>query len=92
MKLLKKFFSYLLCFLIFKEEEDRARLEEEKRLNREKHDREDARRREREQHLRRRGKGGMNELITSQKDLRYQQKVLRDHGLVMGHVNGEFLS
>ena len=25
-------------------------------------------------------------------DLRYQRKILRDHGLVMGHVNEQFLS
>lgn len=74
-------------------------MEEEKRLEREKLDLEDARRREREEHLRQRGEGGMNRsrnrnsrLVTSQKDLRHQQKVLRDHGLVMGHVNDEFLS
>ena len=83
---------FQIYHVTFKEEEERARLEEEKRMHREKHDLEAARRREREDHLKQRGKGGINGLVTSQKDLRYQQKVLRDHGLVMGHVNGEFLS
>jgi hypothetical protein len=30
--------------------------------------------------------------IIAQKDLKHQQKVLRDHCLVMGHVNDYFLA
>ncbi|XP_065058523.1 uncharacterized protein LOC135686254 [Rhopilema esculentum] len=81
------------------EEEEKLRLEEESRLEREKRQLEDAKRREREEHLRQRGEGGMyrgsgkrHTAQSTQKDLRHQQKVLRDHGLVMGHVNDEFLS
>ena len=91
-------FASLLSSL--QEEEDRLRLQEAERLEREKRDLEDAKRREREEHLRQRGEAGMfrssrsknGRLATSQKDLRHQQKILRDHGLVMGHVNEEFLS
>ena len=92
--------DFVLCLSALKEQEERFRLQEEERLAKEKIDLEDARKREREEHLRQRGEGGMyrvsrpysNGLATTQRDLRYQQKVLRDHGLVMGHVNGEFLS
>ena len=81
------------------EEEERLRLQEEEQLREEKRYMEDAKRREREEHLRQRGRGGLKgsmaksgSLAASQKDLRHQQKVLRNHGLVMGHVNEEFLS
>ena len=66
---------------------------------------EEARRKEREEHLRQRGetvrgrstraRNGNekpSQMMLDQQDLRHQQKVLRDHGLVMGHVNSAFLS
>jgi len=82
------------------EEEEKRRLKEQELAEKEKLELEDARRFEREEHLRQRGAGGRcrgsgpysGGLRTTQKDLRHQQKVLRDHGLVMGHVNDEFLS
>eukprot|EP00112_Aurelia_sp_Birch-Aquarium-sp1_P014195 Seg3049.1 transcript_id=Seg3049.1/GoldUCD/mRNA.D3Y31 product="hypothetical protein" protein_id=Seg3049.1/GoldUCD/D3Y31 len=76
------------------EEEERLRAEEEARLEKERGEIEDARRREREEHFRQRGEGGKSSRSrgSTQKDLRHQQKILRDHGLVMGHVNDEFLS
>lgn len=64
-------------------------------------DHEENRRREREEHLRQREQGGKRfgkmdketqRRILTQKDLRHQSKILRDHGLVMGHVNDRFLS
>ncbi len=70
----------------------------EAKAAREKLEQEEARRRERQEHLRQRGEAGTSRnrsqkyQNTGQKDLKQQQKILRDHGLVMGHVNEEFLS
>ena len=71
--------------------------EELERNARETLEQEENRRREREDHLRQCGRAGRKNKqiqvqMLTQQDLRHQQKVLRDHGLVMGHVNDKFLS
>ena len=55
---------------------------------------EEAWKRERQQHVRQldEGKSSRRHQTASQRDMKHQQKILRDHGLVMGHVNNEFLS
>lgn len=84
------------------EEEERKLQEQFEQRERTKLIQEEDRRKEREEHLRQRG-GGRPKFYSktdkqtqvrfpTQKDLRHQQKVLRDHGLVMGHVNDKFLS
>jgi len=76
--------------------------EEIERQANEKLEQEENRRREREEHLRqcggktRRVTGYSNKTtqvqLATQSDLRHQSKILRDHGLVMGHVNQQFMS
>ncbi|XP_057312392.1 uncharacterized protein LOC130653915 [Hydractinia symbiolongicarpus] len=84
------------------EEEERKLQEQFEQRERTKLIEEEDRRKEREEHLRQRG-GSRPKFYSrtdkqtqvrfpTQKDLRHQQKVLRDHGLVMGHVNDKFLS
>lgn len=94
--------SQILFRISFQEEEERKLQEQFEQRERTKLIQEEDRRKEREEHLRQRG-GGRPKFYSktdkqtqvrfpTQKDLRHQQKVLRDHGLVMGHVNDKFLS
>ncbi|XP_066922752.1 ensconsin-like isoform X1 [Clytia hemisphaerica] len=84
-----------------KEEEERRLNEEIRRQQFEKLEQEENRRLERELHLQQCGgkikPTGYSSKQTqvkfqTQSDLRHQSKILRDHGLVMGHVNGQFFS
>ena len=94
----------LKLFPAFLQEEEERRLNEEiERQQKEKLEQEESRRKEREEHLRqcggnktRRPTGYANKQTQAkfhtQSDLRHQSKTLRDHGLVMGHVNDQFFS
>ncbi|XP_066922754.1 GRB10-interacting GYF protein 2-like isoform X2 [Clytia hemisphaerica] len=86
---------------IRQEEEERRLNEEIRRQQFEKLEQEENRRLERELHLQQCGgkikPTGYSSKQTqvkfqTQSDLRHQSKILRDHGLVMGHVNGQFFS
>ena len=70
-------------------EEDEIRQQQElERSAFEKQEAEENRRNEQEEHLRSCGKKGS----VGAGDLRHQKKTLRDHGLVMGHVNEHFFT
>lgn len=68
----------------------------------EKLEEEENKRKEREEHLRQRGgksyRSGVKMdkqtqvRLHTQSDLRHQSKILRDHGLVMGHINDQFFA
>jgi len=86
-------------------EEEKRRDEEEKRKFR-KVEKEKELARTREEYLRSMGRTGRTGVISgnyvnmtdeqkkriSQRDLRHQEKILRDHCLVMGHVNDKFMA
>ncbi|KXJ25818.1 uncharacterized protein LOC110243487 isoform X1 [Exaiptasia diaphana] len=89
-------------------EEERIKKEQEERTKRIRQEQEIMKSKERDQYLKSMGRtsktkqGVINANYTNmledqkkwiaQKDLKHQEKVLRDHCLVMGHVNEYFLS
>ncbi|XP_031563467.1 CLK4-associating serine/arginine rich protein-like isoform X2 [Actinia tenebrosa] len=93
---------------ILQAEAERKQKEDEVRTRRIKHEQEEAKSKERERYLNSMGRtskskqGVINANYTSmledqkiriaQKDLKHQEKVLRDHCLVMGHANEYFLA
>lgn len=90
----------------FQQLELEKKLEEEERRKLQKVEKEKELARTREEYIRSMGRTGRTGLINgnyvnmieeqmqkiSQKDLRYQEKVLRDHCLVMGRVNDKFMA
>merc|ERR1712113_184670 len=81
-----------LCRIQQVREEDELRQQKElERSAVEKQEAEQNRRNEQEEHLRSCGKkADKNVQVKPVTDLRHQKKTLRDHGLVMGHVNEHF--
>lgn len=101
------FYSEYISFLLQQIQQDKKRADEE-RYKYELAEKEHEKTRKREEYLSSMGRTGKNSrgLINanyvymleeqkkriSQKDLRHQEKVLRDSCLVMGHVNDKFLA
>lgn len=95
-------------YFYFQAEKERKQKEDEVRMRRIKYEQEETKSKERERYLNSMGRtskskqGVINANYTSmledqkiriaQKDLKDQEKVLRDHCLVMGHVNEYFLA
>ena len=95
----------MFFFTLKQLEEEKKRADQEK-LKLEKVEKEKERARTREEYIRSMGRSGRAGVVNShyvnmipeqkmkisQRDLRHQEKILRDHCLVMGHVNDKFIA
>ena len=99
-------FEQIIHSLSFQQLEEEKKRADQERQKLQKVEQEKERARTREEYIRSMGRTGRagvvnanyvnmiaeQKLKISQRDLRHQEKILRDHCLVMGHVNDKFLA